>query len=87
MHLLGIIKSARGSGLAQRMMDIMEEEARKGGYQAQVLDVIPGNLPAENCTGATDLAWRTVSALKKAGESCGFIFTGKKWRNADCRTV
>ena len=47
LHLLGIIKSARGSGLAQRMMDIMEEEARKGGYQAQVLDVIPGNLPAE----------------------------------------
>lgn len=47
LHLLGITRQFRGTGLSQRMLDVMDRETRTGGYRTQVLDVIAGNIRAE----------------------------------------
>lgn len=47
LHLLGILKSFRRTGLSGKMMDHMEQEARSRGIGRLCLDVIAGNLPAE----------------------------------------
>lgn len=48
VHALAVGPQARGRGLGGYIVDHCVEAARRGGYQAVRLDIVPENLPARN---------------------------------------
>lgn len=63
LHTLAVSPEAQGKGLASEVIRFCTEEAKKQGYKALRLDIVPGNLPAQRlyekngftCAGEADL--------------------------------
>lgn len=72
LHLLGVTREFRGTGLSRRMMDVMDRETGNGGYKAQVLDVIAGNIRAEKLYLRRGFEMTGRSTLQEGGRLLHF---------------